>query len=476
MIFNSIPFVIFFLVFYIIYLLIRNRTSKTYLILIASYFFYAWWDWRFLSLIIFSTIVDYFLGKKIYGSESIKEKKQFLFLSLISNLGLLFIFKYFNFFIGSFTEIASYIGFSTSYNTLNIILPVGISFYTFQTMSYTIDIYKNKLRPENNFAVFASYVAFFPQLMAGPIVRAIDLIPQFNRDNKLTFNHFKIGVFLIVLGYFKKLVVADSIAPLVDEAFANPANYNALNLSIIVVFYSFQIYCDFSGYSDIAIGVAKLLGFEFPKNFNLPYFSKNLSEFWRRWHISLSSWLRDYLYISLGGNRNGIIFTQRNLMLTMLLGGLWHGANWTFVIWGFLHGSYLIVQRIIQPVSRFLSSILPKLLFSVTSIFITFLLVNIAWVFFRSQSVSQAFEILHKIFSFNDVSIAALKPKFQILKIIVILVILVSGELVYYLFEKRIKQWVSKYQYLPFGVCIVLLWLILFFGTFSSNNFIYFQF
>jgi D-alanyl-lipoteichoic acid acyltransferase DltB (MBOAT superfamily) len=367
-------------------------------------------------------------------------------------------------------------GLSPSVRTLQIILPVGISFYTFQTLSYTIDIYKKKLNPESNFFVFASYVAFFPQLVAGPIVRAIDLLPQFKLNHKITSEQIRRGIFLIILGYFKKIVIADSLAPLVDDAFANPLNYTSLNMSIVVFFYSFQIYCDFSGYSDIAIGLGKMLGFNFPINFNLPYLSKNFSDFWKRWHISLSSWLRDYLYIPLGGNRKGSIITQRNLILTMLLGGLWHGANWTFVVWGLLHGAFLIIQGVFKPVFSFLDRNLPKSLITVLGIIVTFLLVNIAWIFFRSQTISDAFDIIGKISSFDDMSFSALKPKFQIFKAFLIITILFLGEISYYLFENKIDSILRKKKFPQLFINAFLIWMILLFGTYTNNNFIYFQF
>ncbi|MCL4148652.1 UNVERIFIED_CONTAM: hypothetical protein GTU68_033949, partial [Idotea baltica] len=445
------------------------------LCLIGSYFFYGWWDWRFLFLILFSTILDYIIGHKIYKEKNEKKRKTLLIISLLSNLGLLFYFKYFNFFIDSFIEIATTMGMSPSIYTLQIILPVGISFYTFQTLSYTIDIYKNKLKPESDFMVFATFVAFFPQLVAGPIVRAIDLLPQFKKNHRITYELISKGLFLIILGYFKKIVVADSLAPLVDDAFANPSAYTSLYMMISVVFYAFQIYCDFSGYSDIAIGLGKMMGYNFPINFNLPYLAKNFSDFWKRWHISLSSWLRDYLYIPLGGNRKNIIFTQRNLMITMLLGGLWHGANWTFVIWGFLHGLYLILQRLILPINLFLKKIIPKPIVLFFGILITFIFVNIAWIFFRSQNISQAFEIIEKILSFEDMSFSGLRGKFVLAKSFFVIAILFFGELSYFLFTNKIEKF-YQINSIKLLVNAFLIWMILLFGTFSNNNFIYFQF
>lgn len=458
------------------YLCIKKQHLRIFLCLVGSYVFYGWWDWRFLSLIIFSTFVDYYLGNKIFKINNRNKKKRYLYISLVSNLGLLFFFKYFNFFIESFIQLSEQFGINASIHTLNIILPVGISFYTFQTLSYTIDIYNNKIEPENNILTFATFVAFFPQLVAGPIVRASELLPQFKEKVKINQSIILSGLTLIFIGFFKKVVLADSLAPLVDDGFQNYSNYSSLNLILIVVFYSFQIYCDFSGYSDIAIGVGKLLGYDFPINFNFPYIAKNLSDFWRRWHISLSSWLRDYLYIPLGGNKNGYIKTQINLMLTMLLGGLWHGANWTFVIWGFMHGGYLILQRVLNPLFIQIKQSLPIWLYLGLSIVITYFLVDIAWVFFRSQNVSEAFVIFDRIFQGNDFSFSALKPKFEIIKSVGLIVLLFGCEILYISFKDQVLAFYYSKPFIQIFFFSIILWLILLFGSFQNNNFIYFQF
>ena len=345
MIFNSATFLLFFLAFLVAYALTTNQ-QRLGICLLGSYVFYGWWDWRFLGLILFSTVVDFFVGIQLDKTNSLTSRRWILALSLFTNLGLLGVFKYANFFIESANIAMSRSGFGLE--SLDVILPVGISFYTFQTLSYSIDVYRHTIPCENNFLRFATYVAFFPQLVAGPIVRAKDLLPQLQHDQNLQFSNFRIGLGLMIVGYFKKVGVADSLAPYVDLAFEYPMDHNSISMALAVVFYSFQIYCDFSGYSDIAIGIAKVLGFEFPMNFRMPYFSQSFSEFWKRWHITLSSWLRDYLYIPLGGNQGGFAFTCRNLMLTMILGGFWHGASWTFVFWGALHSFYLIAQRMIS--------------------------------------------------------------------------------------------------------------------------------
>jgi len=345
MVFNSLPFLVFIGIFFPLYFSLRGR-FRLWLCLIASYIFYAWWDWRFLSLILTSTLIDYLIGLRLNRETDTTKRQWLLRLSMVMNLGFLGFFKYFNFFVESFQDILLSLGLEPDLHTLHIILPVGISFYTFQSMSYTIDVYRKEIPVERDFLRFATFIAFFPQLVAGPIVRAKELLPQFAADIKFEWNRFSFGLSQVLWGFFKKVAVADSLAPFVDQCFAAPESFSALHLSLGVFFYAFQIYCDFSGYSDIAIGLARIMGFDFPDNFRTPYFSRNFSEFWTRWHITLSSWLRDYLYIPLGGNRQGTFNTYRNLMLTMLLGGLWHGASWVFVFWGFLHGLYLVGQRL----------------------------------------------------------------------------------------------------------------------------------
>jgi alginate O-acetyltransferase complex protein AlgI len=444
------------------------------LCLFGSYLFYGWWDWRFLSLIFFSTVVDYLLSKKIHSSESDKFRKLWLILSLSTNLGLLFVFKYLNFFIDSFSKISLALGLGSNIDSLNIILPVGISFYTFQTLSYTIDVYKKELRPESNFITFATYVSFFPQLVAGPIVRASTLLPQFQKIPPIDINRISSGLLLVCIGYFRKVVIADTIAPLVDQGFQNPELFSSIHIVIIVFLYAFQIYCDFAGYSDIAIGIARILGFDFPNNFNFPYFSKNFSEFWTRWHISLSSWLRDYLYIPLGGSRNGKLNTMKNLMITMLLGGFWHGANWTFVIWGFLHGGYLILQRIQLPLVR---RIIMKdfIVFDMAKIIFTFILTCFAWIFFRSQSLDQAIIIVQKVLDLDLLNIGSIKFKFDVFKGVFFVTLLIVCEMLYCNFKNQLKD-ILRSHYIKFALSSLIIWTVILFGSFGVNQFIYFQF
>jgi len=344
MLFNTWTFAVFFVVVYSAYRLLPRRGQNA-LLLVASYVFYGAWDYRFLALLLTSTALDYFCGRAIYRAKDGRQRRLFLILTVVANLCFLGFFKYFNFFAESLTALLSLFGLAPSLPTLNVVLPVGISFYTFQSMSYTIDIYRGQLKPSTSFFEYATFVAFFPQLVAGPINRAPRLLPQFGRTRVITWEHIRSGSWLIAWGLFKKMVVADNMAPIVNAAFADPSKYQGLDLVLAVNAFAFQVYGDFSGYSDMARGIARVMGFDLMVNFDQPYFAVSPSDFWRRWHISLSTWLRDYLYISLGGNRVGKAATYRNLMITMLLGGLWHGAAWHFVVWGLYHGIVLSIYR-----------------------------------------------------------------------------------------------------------------------------------
>ena len=391
--------------------------------------------------------------------------------SLIANLGFLSIFKYYNFFAESFTHAVSTFGWQPNDLTLNIILPVGISFYTFQTLSYTIDIYRGSFKPTRNVLSFFTYIAFFPQLVAGPIERASNLLPQI--EKKRTFNKewFNEGILQILVGLFRKIVIADTLAIYVDTIYTDPSLYNSSTVLLATFFYAFQIYYDFSGYSDIAIGTAKLLGFKFHQNFNLPYFSKSLTEFWRKWHISLSFWLRDYLYISLGGNRKGIKITYRNLMITMLLGGLWHGSSWNFIIWGCIHGTVLSIEKYLKSNPRF--NFLNKIGF--LGYPTTFFIVLIAWIFFRAPTFNMAMVALRKIIIFKPGSLFI----GDINSLTTSIVLLLLGVLFdYYLFKNKIQleKFGTHFSILKIAIISsILITLINLFYS-SSNNFIYFQF
>lgn len=403
MLFNSWVFWVFLPVVVGGYFALRRAHQNAWL-LVASYAFYAWWDWRFMGLLALSTAVDFMVGRRLdidktTGPVGARRRKLLLACSIAVNLGVLGFFKYFGFFEDSLVELLSVIaGHEVSPTGLDVILPVGISFYTFQSMSYTIDVYRGRLRSTSSVIDFATFVAFFPQLVAGPIVRASDLLPQLASERRFDSERFNAGGYLILWGLFKKVVVADNLAPVVNQVFAaDPGSLGGATVLVASYAFAFQIYCDFSGYTDIARGCAKLMGFEFPLNFDLPYVATNPSEFWRRWHISLSGWLRDYLYIPLGGNRCGRVRVYVNLMLTMLLGGLWHGASWTFIVWGGYQGLLLVVWRLAGP--RVAAA--PALVRAGRTVagrfvqwFVFFHLVCIGWLIFRAQSFDQLYAML----------------------------------------------------------------------------------
>jgi alginate O-acetyltransferase complex protein AlgI len=387
MLFNSFIFLIFLGVVLPVFYALKTKTSKNVFLLVASYIFYGYWDWRFCLLLALSSLIDFLIGQKLHKTTELKKRRGLLALSLISNLGILCFFKYFNFFLDSFQSLSDNFGYSLDYLHLNIILPVGISFYTFQTLSYTIDIYRKRLEPTSNFIDFSLFVAFFPQLVAGPIERAKSLLPQLSAKLKPSKTQINQGVVLIVTGLFRKVMIGDTAGRYVDHIFGNLELYGSVELLCALLLFSIQIYADFSGYSHIARGTAKLLGVELVKNFEQPYFSRNITEFWRRWHISLSSWLKDYLYFSLGGNRKGNSRMYINLMLTMIIGGLWHGASWNFVVWGGLHGLFLLIHKLLlgnrKVSTERMNGLKLRDLFNVLT---TFTLVTCTWLFFRSTS------------------------------------------------------------------------------------------
>lgn len=403
MLFNSIAFAVFFSVVLILYPRLKLKAQNAFLLL-ASYVFYGYWDWRFTGLIFASTVLDFFVGRGIHKTEIARRQKALLALSLAGNLGILGFFKYFNFFVESAAWALSDFGLQPNIHFLNVVLPVGISFYTFQTLSYTIDIYRKKIDPTRSFLDFALFVSFFPQLVAGPIERAKNLLPQISKPRTMTQARTYSGLCLMLLGYFKKVAIADTLAPLVDAVFSAPSALSAGELWSGVIGFAFQIYGDFSGYSNIARGISRILGFELMENFNAPYLSRTITEFWRRWHVSLSSWLRDYLYISLGGNRRGKVRTYLNLMITMVLGGLWHGASWQFCIWGAMHGFYLSVHRLLlrgrKPEPLWPTNRISRVI-EILKIFCTFLLVSLTWIFFRSERLTDAVTYIQGLLRFD---------------------------------------------------------------------------
>ncbi len=405
MVFNSIAFAVFFVLLASVLSLTNSKKVKRFLgdklatvrhwiLLIASYIFYGYWDWRFAFLVLGMTATAYFCALLNYKTK----KKIFLVVGVVVPLVVLGFFKYFNFFVDSFVTLFSieHIG------SLKILLPLGISFYTFQSLSYTIDVYRGKIEPEKSFLKLALYIAFFPQILSGPIVKAGVFLPQLDEDRNIGLKNLEAGLQYFVFGLFKKIVIADRISGSVDAVFQFPENYHSISILFAVIAYSIQIYCDFSGYSDMAIGSAKALGFDLPRNFNMPYISKNVTEFWKRWHISLSSWLMEYLYFSLGGNRRGKVRTYWNLLLTMLLGGLWHGAAWTFVVWGALHGVALCVHKLWMKVSGHDKNYRGTLLGNIVSIAFTYAFVCFCWIFFKAPTFSNAFAVIKGIFGFQD--------------------------------------------------------------------------
>jgi len=388
-IFSELRFFAFFALAFGVHWALRSNAARKRWLLLCSYCFYGLWDWRFLGLIAGSTLLDYFAALRMRSSPN---PRAWLLLSLVGNLGSLALFKYLDFFIESAAQLASALGFESNLHTLGLILPVGISFYTFQTLSYSIDVYRRQLEPVRRFDDFALFVSFFPQLVAGPIVRAVDFLPQLDTARLWRDVRVRACLTLFLVGFVKKACVSDNVVQLVDPYFAQPHSYDALGAWTATLFYAVQIYCDFSGYSDMAIAVSGLLGYELRINFEFPYFAASIKEFWRRWHISLSSWLRDYLYIPLGGSRGSAWFARRNLMLTMLLGGLWHGAGWNFVLWGGLHGLALVVHRLWEDSGRKFPAPLGMLL--------TFLWVCLAWIFFRANNLESAWTSVRSFVGF----------------------------------------------------------------------------
>ena len=491
MFFNSIDFAIFLPIVFILYWFVSNKNLKiqNFLIVLASYVFYGWWDWKFLSLIIFSTVVDYIAGV-ILGTEIKQNKRKIiLWTSILVNLGFLGFFKYYNFFIENFVASFSFLGVEISVNSLNIILPVGISFYTFQTLSYTIDVYKGKLKPTKDFIAFAAFVSFFPQLVAGPIERATNLLPQFYK--KRSFDYLKAvdGMRQILWGLFKKVVIADSCAQFVNQIFNNSSQMDGSTLLLGAIFFSFQIYGDFSGYSDIAIGTARLFGFNLMRNFAYPYFSRDIAEFWRRWHISLSTWFRDYLYIPLGGSRGGTWMKIKNTFVIFIVSGFWHGANWTYIIWGALNAFYFLPLLLTKSNRRYLEIVAnEKSLPSIKDFFrmiLTFGLTTFAWIFFRAENIGHAISYISGILSPSLFSM----PNFSNMTGLgntsgIIMTLLISAiTLLFILSEwqgRKMQFALSRMdlrypKYIRWSTyCIISVIIFLFSGT--QQEFIYFQF
>lgn len=488
MLFNSIEFAIFLPLVFVLYwaFFAKNVKSRNIFFIIVSYVFYGWWDWRFLFLIIFSSFVDYFVALKMPTTKSKKTRKYLLAISILVNLGFLMFFKYFNFFVDNFYDAFTFFGMPFNKRTLNVILPVGISFYTFQTMSYSIDVFREKLKPTKDIFSFFAYVSFFPQLVAGPIERAVNLLPQFYTPKKFDYNQAADGMRQILWGFFKKIVIADNAAVYVNEIFGNYTDYSGSTLLIGGIFFAFQIYGDFSGYSDIAIGTARLFSFNLMRNFAFPYFSRDIAEFWRRWHISLSSWFKDYLYIPLGGSRGTKAMVIRNTFIIFVVSGFWHGANWTFVVWGALNALYFIPLSLRKKNRNNIEiAAQGKLLPSFKEIYqigTTFFLTIIAWIFFRAENVAMAFDYLRIMLSKSLFSVPHVNYSFYLGQVISsYMIIIMIFVLIFVEWLQREKQHGLEFDaktkpIVRYGVYFIVIFLIVMFGNFSKTEFIYFAF
>ena len=471
MLFNSFQFLLFFVVVWLVFLVTRG-TPRKLILLVASYYFYMCWSTRYIFVIWGITIIDYVAGLQIELARQEGRRRLYLGISLVCNIGLLVVFKYFNFFTGSVRSASHLFGLQYDPPLLAILLPVGLSFHTFQAMSYTVEVYRRRVPAEKSLLEYALYVAFFPQMVAGPIERPYELLPQFHREPVVTFAGVRSGIAQALWGLFKKMMVADNVADFVKLVYDTPRHFDGAALVLATVLFSLQIYCDFSGYTDIALGVARMMGYELRINFMQPYFSRSVGEFWRRWHISLSTWFRDYVYIPLGGSRVGVSRHYANLMVTFVISGLWHGANWTFVAWGFLHGVYLIVSQAVAPfTARFGRLALVKTI-------VTFCAVTYAWIFFRANNLGDAWYIGSHLFPLGELDPLLLKVGGFSRATAPYLVLAVVGMFV-------VEWWIAHPERVPriwgrplfralaYNVCV---YAIAFFGFFGHRDFIYFQF
>jgi alginate O-acetyltransferase complex protein AlgI len=475
MLFNSFQFLFFFVVVWLLFLVTRGTPRKV-ILLVASYYFYMCWSTRYIFVIWGITLIDYVAGLQIEKADRVDRRRLYLGLSLFCNLSLLVIFKYFNFLTGSFRSASHLFGLRYDPPLLAIILPVGLSFHTFQAMSYTIEVYRRRVPAEKNLLEYALYVAFFPQMVAGPIERPYELLPQFHREPKVTLEGIRSGMVQVLWGLFKKMVLADNVADFVKLIYDTPRNYDGAAMVLATLLFSIQIYCDFSGYTDIALGLARMMGYELRVNFMQPYFSRSVGEFWRRWHISLSTWFRDYVYIPLGGNRVSLSRHYANLMITFVISGLWHGANWTFVAWGFLHGLYLIVAQTFTPYLPH-SARLPRLQTFCKTVF-TFSLVTFAWIFFRANSLRDSWFIATHLLPVGNLDPLLLKVGGFSRASAPYLVLSIAAMFI-------VEWWIAHpasvprlwahpaFRALAYNACI---YAIVFFGFFGHRDFIYFQF
>jgi alginate O-acetyltransferase complex protein AlgI len=477
LLFNSLVFALFLPFTFAVFWGLNRYSLKVqnFFLFIMSYLFYGWWDWRFLGLIIFSTVVDFIAGIMIDSSDDPRKRKIFLFVSMATNLTTLGFFKYYNFFIASLISGLQQVGINIDTWSLNIILPVGISFYTFQSMSYAIDIYRRELKATKDPVAFFTFVCFFPQLVAGPIERAANLLPQFYTKRVFNYEDAKHGLRQMLSGFMKKMIIADNLAPHVANIFNNWKDSDPITLFIGVFFFAFQIYCDFSGYSDIAVGLANLFGFKLMRNFAFPYFSRDIGEFWRRWHISLSTWFRDYVYIPLGGNKGSMAKKVRNVMITFTVSGLWHGANWTFVAWGFLNGLYLLPQSVSRKRKKQTEIIAAHSFFprigEFSRLLLTFALTLLAWVFFRANNMNHAIGYITSMFTAEFVY--AINPAFY--SGLIMCLILLAVEWI----QRRRLHALDIHDlrvYFRWPIYLASVLAILVFAHFGEQTFIYFQF
>jgi alginate O-acetyltransferase complex protein AlgI len=485
MLFNSAGFLLFFGIVYLLYWFVCNRslTAQNILLLVASYFFYAYWDWRFVFLLAFSTFLDYSTGLRIYGASTKSRKRMWLLISVVTNLCFLGFFKYCNFFIQSFADLTGLFGHRLDYGLLKIILPVGISFYTFHGLSYVFDIYYGRIRPTTNWVNYTLFVCFFPLLIAGPIERATHLLPQVGHKRHFSRASAVDGLRQILWGYIKKIVIADSCAHYANLIFNNYTDYHGSALLLGVFLFTIQIYGDFSGYSDIALGTARLLGFELLKNFSFPYFSRDIAEFWRRWHISLSSWFRDYLYIPLGGSKGPLWTRIRNVFIIFLVSGFWHGANWTFIVWGALNALLIVPSFLFHTNRAYLDTVAKGKLWpslrEAMQMCLTFLATMFAWIFFRSTSVSGAFHFIRRIFT-KEILVIPFGRYSELKESVIILLLIVPflwlewlGRESNYAIEKLGFGWP---RYVRWGFYMFLVFALGMFMETNESAFIYFQF
>ena len=488
MLFNSIAFACFLPVIFVLYWFVtaRKLMVQNAMLVVASYFFYACWDWRFLFLLLFSTVLDYISGLQMSASKNEVTKKFWFVLSIVVNLGFLGVIKYYDFFATSFVSLFHSFGISLSIQTLHIILPVGISFYTFHGLSYIIDCYKNRIKAEKNIVDYALFVSFFPLLVAGPIERATHLLPQLKKPRTFKYEQAVAGLQQILWGLFKKSVIADNLAQFVNPVYNQQISYDGFTLLVATVFFSFQIYCDISGYSDMAVGIAKLFGINLMKNFNRPYFALSITDFWRRWHISLSTWFKDYVYLPMGGNKVSLFHLCFNILVVFIISGFWHGAKWTFVIWGLVHGLALIFNKLTSQVYKKVEVVLNKLqITQLVNYICTFAFVNITWVFFRANQVGDAFSILVKIFkeTFLDTAVGNFIEGLPLIGFNEYKLVFLFGLVFVLIYLETLQKnnlvpsvFAGNNKFLRYGFIYLLTISIVCFGYFGKSTFIYFQF